>query len=98
MPFGESIPAKIRGPMQDDAVAAALSALAWTLQDDARARRLLDLTGLTPDALRARAAEPATLGAVLDFLGHHEPDLIACAAAIGLSPQRLIAIRDGFAA
>jgi hypothetical protein len=31
----------------------ALSALAWVLADEARALRLLDLTGLTPDSCAA---------------------------------------------
>jgi hypothetical protein len=72
-----------------------LRALAWTLEDASRARRLLDLTGLTPDALRAGANDAGVLGAVLDFLAGHEPDLIACAAAIGLGPADLIRARDG---
>lgn len=69
----------------------ALAALGWTLSDPARARRLLDVTGLDPDALRTRVGEPALLGAVLAFLASHEPDLIACADAIGSDPAALIA-------
>jgi hypothetical protein len=67
-----------------------LEALAWTLADDARAARLLALTGLTPDDLRARAGEPAVLAAVLRFLAGHEPDLIACADALGVTPAALV--------
>nr|WP_235538742.1 DUF3572 family protein [Sphingomonas sp. Root710] len=72
----------------------ALNALVWTLEDPARAKRLLDLTGLTPDALRAGAGDAHVLGALLDFLAAHEPDLIACAEAIGVSPGDLIRVRD----
>jgi hypothetical protein len=34
----------------------ALAALGWVLQDESRAERLLALTGLTPDELRAGSA------------------------------------------
>lgn len=73
------------------ALTLALAALGWTVSDPARARRLLDITGLDPADLRARAADPAVLSAVLRFLESHEPDLIACAEAIGCDPAALIA-------
>ena len=72
----------------------ALSALVWTLGDDARAERLLALTGLTPDDLRGALGEPATLAAILAFLEAHEPDLIACAEAIGTTPAALVEARQ----
>ena len=50
-------------PTNDAAVA--LHALGWTLGDDARAERFLALTGLTPEDLRERLDEPATLAAAL---------------------------------
>jgi hypothetical protein len=68
----------------------ALSALAWTLADQPRAERLLSLTGLDADELRARAGEPALLAAVLGFLASHEPDLLACADALDVAPEALI--------
>lgn len=71
----------------------ALGALAWALSDVARAHRLLDLTGLSPHDLRARAADPDFLAAVLGFLEAHEPDLIACADATGTTPAALVAAR-----
>ena len=74
-------------------MAIALSALVWTLSDDDRAMRLLALTGLTPDDLRARAGEPGMLAATLCFLENHEPDLIACADALEIAPAELIAVR-----
>lgn len=76
-----------------DAEALALQALAWTLGEPGRAARLLDLTGLDPAGLRARAGDPALLAAVLGFLEQYEPDLIACADAIGVEPARLVAAR-----
>jgi hypothetical protein len=76
-----------------DPEALALSALGWTLTDENRAQRLLALTGLTPDDLRDRLGEPPVLAAVLGFLEAHEPDLLACAEAIGASPAELVAAR-----
>ncbi len=78
----------------NDDVAMALTALGWTLGDAPRAERLLALTGLTPDDLRDSADTPATLAAVLMFLENHEPDLIACAGAMGQTPAALVALRD----
>lgn len=69
----------------------ALRALVWTLAEPERALRLLDVTGLQPADLRARAGDPAVLSAALGFLEAHEPDLIACAQAIGESPRRIVA-------
>lgn len=84
-----------RAPDREEAEMAALRALAWTLDDQRRAERLLALTGLDGDALRSGIGNPATLDAVLAFLADHEPDLIACAAAIGTDPATLIAARAG---
>ena len=76
-----------------DDQALALRALVWTLGDGDRASRLLALTGLDPDDLRARAGDPAVLAATLCFIENHEPDLIACADALGVLPGDLIAAR-----
>ena len=77
-----------------DASTLALMALAWTLGDSRRADRLLSLTGLDADALRGGIDSPAMMSAVLAFLADHEPDLIACAEAIGTSPAALIAAKQ----
>jgi len=74
-----------------DPAALALQALAWTLAEPARAARLLDTTGLTPDDLRTRAGDPAVLSAVLGFLEAYEPDLIACADGLGVPPAAIVA-------
>jgi uncharacterized membrane protein YedE/YeeE len=71
----------------------ALSALGWVLGDGDRASRLLALTGLTPETLREGLGDPALLGAVLDFLCAHEPDLVA-ADALGVTPQDLAGARE----
>jgi hypothetical protein len=77
-------------PMPD---ALALSALGWTLAETGRADRLLALTGLTPDDLRARLDQPPVLAAILRFLEAHEPDLVACAEALDVAPAQLVEAR-----
>ena len=79
---------------ETNAQALALQALAWTLSDPLRASRLLDLTGLDPASLRARAGESSLLAATLGFLEAHEPDLIACADALDVKPAALVAARE----
>jgi len=72
----------------------AFQALAWALMDEKRAERLLSLTGLTPEGLRASINERETQAAILSFLEAYEPDLIACAAVIGVSPAVLVQARQ----
>jgi hypothetical protein len=79
----------------NDDEALALGALGWTLSEDMRAERLLALTGVTPELLRERLEDRAFLAAVLLFLEGHEPDLLACADALGVTPARLVAAREG---
>jgi hypothetical protein len=57
------------------------------LADEQRGERLLALTGLAPDDLRAGLRDPAVLGAVLDFLLGHEADLIVAAHELGVAPE-----------
>ena len=73
------------GEQTNEAETLALEALGWVLADDARAERLLALTGLTPEGVRTRVQERDFLAAVLRFLENHEPDLVACAE---LDPPR----------
>ena len=77
----------------DDAVALGLRALAWALAEPPRAMRLLEVTGLQPQHLRSRANDPAVLAAALGFLEAHEPDLVACAAALDVTPPALVRAR-----
>lgn len=76
-----------------DPAGLALAALAWTLEDDSRADRLLAITGLTPEELRSRLGDSALLSATLAFLEAHEPDLVACAAALDIKPEALVHAR-----
>jgi hypothetical protein len=77
----------------NDPYALALSALAVTLSDERRAQRFLDLTGIETDELRARAAEPALLSALIRFLEAHEPDLLSVSERIGVRADELVAAR-----
>ncbi|KQT34799.1 hypothetical protein ASG29_01160 [Sphingomonas sp. Leaf412] len=70
-----------------------LRAVAWIIGDDDRAGRLLALTGLDADALRDGLGDRTVLAAVLAFLESHEPDLLACAAALETSPETLVRAR-----
>jgi hypothetical protein len=76
-----------------DSAALALDALGWILEDRDRADRLLALTGLSPDSLRAGLDDPTLLAAILRFLEAHEPDLIACGEHLALRPEALVAAR-----
>ncbi len=76
-----------------DAETLGLRALAYVIGDADLGPRLLSVTGLDVQTLRQRAGDPALLGAVLTFLEQHEPDLIACAAALEVKPEALVAAR-----
>jgi hypothetical protein len=84
----------MRSDQTNEGETLALGALGWVLADDARAERLLALTGLTPEDVRARLRDRDFLAAVLLFLENHEPDLIACAAALEVRATRLVAARE----
>ena len=84
---------RIHDTNQGDPETLALSALGWALADEARAQRLLALTGLTPDDLRLRLGDPALLAAVIRFLEAHEPDLLACAESLGVTPAIIVETR-----
>ncbi len=87
----------MRETINPDAEALALNALVWLLGDERRTERLMALTGLDGAEIRSRLTDPSLLCAVLDFLGGHEPDLIACAEALGHRPETLINARERLA-
>lgn len=76
-----------------DAEVLALRALAHIAGDERLLERFVALTGCGADDLRARAGEPAFLGAVLDFLLEDEPSVVAFAAAAGLAPEDVLRAR-----
>lgn len=78
-------------PSRDAAETLALRALAFVAGDADLGPRFLELTGLDVATLRARAAEPDMLAAVLGFLDSHEPSLVAAADALDVAPATLAA-------
>ena len=86
---------KVNGPSPD---ILALLALGWILDEEDRAARLLALTGLDAGQLRQGVDNPAILAATLEFLAAHEPDLLACATALDVKPETLVAAARELAA
>ena len=72
----------------------ALRVLTWVLADDRRARRFLDLTGLTPKQLRERLGAAELQLSVIEFVCGHEPDLMAAAESLAVAPEAIAATRD----
>lgn len=85
-------------PKRGDAQTIALRVIGWIVAETGRAERFLAMTGLDGDQLRAGLSGKAIPLAAMDFLLGHEPDLIACAADLGETPQALVAAREGLAA
>jgi hypothetical protein len=79
--------------VEDNSFTLALSALGWALSGPERTDRMLALTGIEPEDLRRRVSDPQLLAAILGFVEAHEPDLIACAEAVGVKPEALVAAR-----
>lgn len=77
----------------NDSPTLALMALGWLLGEESRAQRLLALTGLDAATLRDGIGRNDILAEILGFLANHEPDLIACADALNVRPERLVAAR-----
>lgn len=75
------------------AEALAGQALGVLADDPERLGRFLATTGLDPANLRAAAAEPGFLPAVLDHLASDERLLVDIAGEIGVSPADLDAAR-----
>ncbi len=66
----------------------ALEALAWILAQPDLCAVFLGSTGIAPDDLRARAEDPATLAAVLDFLLMDDAWVAGFCGAAGLPLTR----------
>lgn len=78
---------------QETAETLALRALGWLVGQDDVLAAFLAATGAAPGDLRTGAADPAFLGAVLDFLLAEDARVIACAEALGEPPTRLAEAR-----
>ncbi len=69
----------------------ALDVLLWIVGDEERLFPFLAATGLDLDAVRAGAKDPAFLAGVLDHVAGNEPVLLACAQALEVKPERIVA-------
>jgi Protein of unknown function (DUF3572) len=72
----------------------AIEALSFLAADPMRLDRFLALSGIGLDHLRAAAAEPGFLAAVLDHLASDERLLLAFAAGAGQNPEAIAKARD----
>ena len=74
--------------MQHDAAqVTGIRALGWLAAQDELFDAFLASSGADVSQVRAAAADPAFLGAVLDFLSQRDDWVIDCAAALDLAPQ-----------
>jgi len=71
----------------------ALQALAWIASEEKFLQALLDRTGASGDDLRASAADPDFLGAVIDFLLENEEILTDFCEFSNLKPELPIQAR-----
>jgi hypothetical protein len=71
----------------------AVAALGYLAAEPDRLERFLAISGLGPHNLRAAAADPAFLAAVLDYLLSDEPLVLGFAAERGVPPERVAAAR-----
>lgn len=69
---------------QESAETLALQALTWLAGNEDLLPVFMGSTGLSPDELAARAAEPEFLGSVLDFLLMDDAWIVAFCDATGL--------------
>jgi hypothetical protein len=71
----------------------ALAALAFLASENERLARFLSMSGLQAHSVRAAAAAPGFLGAVLDYVASDEPLLIALADHLATRPETVMAAR-----
>lgn len=72
---------------RDGAERIAVAALTFLAEDDERMTRFLGVTGLAPDGIRAAAAEPGFLPAVLDYLVGDDALILGLARALRIRPE-----------
>ena len=80
-------------PNPADAETLALQALAYVVADEVLLERFLALSGCGAEELRGRLADPAFLGAVLDFILGDEGTTIAFATHEGFAPETTATVR-----
>lgn len=79
---------------RDAAEMIAVDALTFLAEDTARLERFLALSGLGLEHLRAAAAEPGFLAAVLDHLASDETLLLTFAGRAGHDPSAIARARE----
>jgi hypothetical protein len=79
--------------LREKAEALAIEARGFLAGDAERLSRFLDLSGLTPQTLRAAANQASFLGAVLDYLAADESLLVTFAANGGHDPESVLRAR-----
>lgn len=88
------MPIRDRAPKPTDtAETAALQALGFVAGDPDALARFMALAGISIDELKARAADPAFLGGVLDFVLEDEKLLLEFCEASGLKPTSVARLR-----
>lgn len=78
---------------QGEAETIAIGALGFLAAESDRVGAFLSAAGAAPDDLRARAADPAFLGFVLDHLLGDEAAVLAFAAETGMPPENVMRAR-----
>ncbi|MFW5642334.1 MAG: DUF3572 domain-containing protein [Roseicyclus sp.] len=71
----------------------ALQALAWLAGEEDLLPVFLGTTGASAQDLRARAGDPEFLASLLDFVLMDDDWVLSCAAALGLPPGEIMAMR-----
>lgn len=71
----------------------ALQMLGFLASDGERLERFMATAGLTPQGLRAAAADPQFLAGVMDYLLADQSLLLAFAESVDLSPHKVMAAR-----
>lgn len=80
----------LRPGERDLAESLAAKALAFLAAEPERLERFLSLAGIDPGGIRAAAASPGFLAAVMEHLMSDEPLLLAFAANEGIKPERVV--------
>lgn len=90
----KSQPPKQKLLNEEGAQLLAIEALSFLATDPERLERFIALSGLSPENLRAAAADPGFFLAILDYIASDESLLVTFAANAGHDPQTILKARD----
>ena len=79
---------------QEAAETGAMRVLAWLVGEEELLPVFLGATGAGLEDLRTQAADPDFLASVLDFVLMDDAWVVSCAAALGLPPEDIMAMRQ----